>query len=167
MVNDQTPINDPFLPPTTDPSLINDAFANLDAAVIEEEETVMMQGKVGSPNIAIPSPQKKDIFSSHDRNNNNHNGNSSQEKPFLVDDDKGKGKENYENLVPLGSDSLNGSTSTLQQDKFKSSNIPFGKQQDVTECMDNVMFQLEAALKPTINKFDTVIDTTEANVVKR
>ncbi|CAG8569018.1 15047_t:CDS:10, partial [Acaulospora morrowiae] len=72
-------------------------------------------------------------------------------------DYKGKGKENSPFDVQMhGAESFN----DTKEDKLKKvSGMLFGKQQDVTECMDNVMFQLEAALKSTI-------DSDKQDVVK-
>ncbi|CAG8578459.1 387_t:CDS:10, partial [Ambispora leptoticha] len=156
MVDDYPPIDDPPLSLPTDPSQINDKLASVDSIIIEEEETVEMEGIVGSTST---SNKTKDNLQSNS---------ITEDQDFNNDNDKGKGKENWENVIPLGSDSFNDSTSTLNQDKFKSSSIPFGKQQDVTECMDNVMFQLEAALKPTISD-NGVTEVTEKtrNIVKR
>ncbi|CAB4383206.1 unnamed protein product [Rhizophagus irregularis] len=55
-----------------------------------------------------------------------------------------KGKEKENTGPELSSDFYN----TSKEDKLRAaSEMLLGRQQDVTECMDNVMFQLEAALK--------------------
>ncbi|CAG8539607.1 3334_t:CDS:2, partial [Diversispora eburnea] len=60
-----------------------------------------------------------------------------------------KGKEKEDTTTYIVSQQSQGeSDSYTKEDKLKkASGMLFGKQQDVTECMDNVMFQLEAALK--------------------
>nr|CAG8514926.1 14491_t:CDS:10 [Entrophospora candida] len=65
---------------------------------------------------------------------------------------KGKDRENYSNTNSLGQDMIPEFYNSSNGDKEKNnSGMLFGKQQDVTECMDNVMFQLEAAIKSTQN----------------
>ncbi|CAG8574409.1 42246_t:CDS:10, partial [Gigaspora margarita] len=74
---------------------------------------------------------------------------------------KGKEKEdNFSTEKPYGPELPDDSLTNTKEDKIKTaSSMLFGKQQDVTEnmfttcipeCMDNVMFQLQAALKVTI-----------------
>ncbi|KAG9298861.1 hypothetical protein G9A89_015882 [Geosiphon pyriformis] len=129
----------------------------------EEEETVEMQGIAGSSSIMIPGSHtsssqqtEQDLFAPTYGNK--------QLNPFLV---KGKGKENIENLYPIGSDPPPDFKQFVNEDKFKSmASISFGKQQDVTECMDNVMFQLEAALQPRLSEESEVTDG-KSNIVKR
>ncbi|CAG8588324.1 20530_t:CDS:10 [Dentiscutata erythropus] len=65
---------------------------------------------------------------------------------------KGKEKEdNFSTAKTYGPHLPDDSLTTTKEDKIKTaSSMLFGKQQDVTECMDNVMFQLQAALKVTM-----------------
>ncbi|RHZ86596.1 hypothetical protein Glove_48g70 [Diversispora epigaea] len=61
---------------------------------------------------------------------------------------KGKEKEDTATTTIVSQQPQGESDSYTKEDKLKqASGMLFGKQQDVTECMDNVMFQLEAALK--------------------
>ncbi|GBB83307.1 hypothetical protein RclHR1_10030002 [Rhizophagus clarus] len=71
-----------------------------------------------------------------------------------------KGKEKENTGPELASDFYN----TSKEDKLRAaSEMLLGRQQDVTECMDNVMFQLEAALKSLLT---TDENGDEQNIIK-
>ncbi|CAG8537911.1 6721_t:CDS:10, partial [Acaulospora colombiana] len=102
---------------------------------MDESETVIISGT------ALPTASTELFFQTADT--------------FMNDDNnfyKGKERENNHLDEQMYGDN--------KEDKLKKvSGMLFGKQQDVTECMDNVMFQLEAALKSTV-------DVNEQNIVR-
>ncbi|CAG8647683.1 6794_t:CDS:2, partial [Paraglomus occultum] len=62
---------------------------------------------------------------------------------------KGKNKESHDGPDLEGT--FMTSAEPIREEKPRTaSSMLFGRQQDVAECMDNVMFQLEAAITPTI-----------------
>ncbi|RIB14532.1 hypothetical protein C2G38_2095615 [Gigaspora rosea] len=105
-----------------------------------EVEEVLMSGV--SPNCADQESLFRSTNGQYQTENETSNSHSL----------KGKEKEdNFSTAKPYGPELPDDSLTTTKEDKIKTaSSMLFGKQQDVTECMDNVMFQLQAALKVTI-----------------
>ncbi|CAG8669663.1 14949_t:CDS:10 [Funneliformis caledonium] len=111
-----------------------------------EEETVVMEGTAASNGGAMSPINNESMYQPNDESNTSYSL---------------KGKEKESNQTDLSTDLFN----TTKEEKLRTaSEMLFGKQQDVTECMDNVMFQLEAALK---SSFMTDENGEKQNIVKR
>ncbi|RIA97236.1 hypothetical protein C1645_814311 [Glomus cerebriforme] len=120
-------------------------YGSSDNCTLSEEITVEIEGTAPSANEDFIVP--KNFYEQNNESSASHSL-------------KGKEKENAHG-PELSTDFFN----TSKEDKLKAaSDMLLGRQQDVTECMDNVMFQLEAALKPLF-----MIDENEdgQNIIKR
>ncbi|CAI2169084.1 20432_t:CDS:10, partial [Funneliformis geosporum] len=129
LYDDKMAIDDPSPGPSyKDTDHVMTSETNDHNYISEEETVVIMEGTAASTdnkNGDAMSP----MFQQNDETNTPYSS---------------KGKEKESNQTDLSSDLFN---NTKEEKLRTASEMLFGKQHDVTECMDNVMFQLEAALK--------------------